>query len=122
MSWQECGWSRRKSGVGSGRVAIFCYAWGCGFSGLVLKDSTGEPKSWGAALRKREKAAAWQSPAEPCGAQAAAAMIAASGAAAGTAKFSSPAPTQSGPEGGSSDLLQRSVRFCLVPVLPLFSV
>lgn len=48
--------------------------------------------------KKREKAAALQSPGEPCGAQAAAALTrAATGAAAGTAKLSSPAPTKSEP-------------------------
>lgn len=60
---------------------------------------------------KGEKAEAWQSPAEPRGAQATAAVTAAAiGAAAGTTKLSSPTSTTSGSGGGSSDLLQSPVR------------
>lgn len=127
MSWQECGWSRRKSGAGSGRVAIFCCAWGCGFSGLVLKDSAGEPKSWGAAPRKRKERKQqhgraqlsrveprlqllWQQPLEQL-----------------LEPPSSPVPlpqSQAEKEGPLTCFraLSGPTRFCLAPVLPLFSV
>lgn len=62
MSWQERSWSRRKSGAGSGRVAVFCYARGCGFFGLVLKDSTSEPKSCWAAPRERRESRSMTEP------------------------------------------------------------